>query len=364
MQEAKATKKDIRWINYARAICIILIYYMHAEEYFEFYVPGLAKYIAPVYVNAFFFVSGYLLFKKFLPLIGSTNFHEHGKQFFKNILFRLIIPTLIFSVIEFIPNSIFQSRDITIQWFVEKTIWGHTYWFISALVVAEIILFLLFLTKIKNIWFYFFSGIGLFSIGLICFNNNFILVNIFESNPWHFDAGLVSILFLVIGGIYWKYEKEIDRYLSKPIIIICGLFVYLLALFLFDHNIKVLVSMNRVNILGVIISTIGIIILVFLCKYIRKSNKATNLLNSIGQNTIGFYFVCGAIPKALTIIMPKFLPKANLPYMLLGFFASFILACIVVSIITHFLPFLFDIRVGIKRPQKMLNSEKSNNSGH
>ena len=149
-----------------------------------------------------------------------------------------------------------------------------------------------------------------------------------------------------------EYEKVLDRYLSKPIACACVVILYLLAISLLYQHSKVLISMNEINILGVAISTTGIIMLIYLCKFIKAINKPTNLLNSIGQNTIGFYFVCGAIPKALTIIMPKFLPKANLPYMLLGFFASFILACIVVSLITRFAPFFFDLRNGIKRIQK------------
>ena len=355
MQESKGTKKDIRWINYVRAICVIMIYYIHAQEFFEFSIQGLAKYIFPVYVNAFFFVSGYLMFKKLFPFVSDDNLGEKGKQFLKNILFRLIIASLIFSIIEFVPSCLFSSKKITILGFLEKTICGNTYWFISALVIAELIVYLLFLTKIKNIWFYFVSSIGLFIIGMLCCNNGFLLFNVFEGNPWHFEKGFVSVIFLVLGGIFWKYESIFDRYLAKLPIIICGLLVYISLLSLLNTHIKILISLNSINVLGVMISTIGIILLVYLCKYIKAINKPTNLLNAIGQNTIGFYFVCGAIPKALTIILPKFLPKSNLPYMLFGFIASFVLACIAVSLMTRFTPFLFDLRNGLKRTQKINN---------
>ena len=167
MQEVKPAKKDIRWINYIRAICIIMIYYIHAQEFFEFSIQGLAKYVFPVYVNAFFFVSGYLMFKKLFPLVSNDNLGEQGKRFLKNILFRLVIASLIFSIIEFVPSCLFSSKKITILGFVEKTIWGNTYWFISALVIAELLIFLLFLTRIKSIWFYGISSIGFFILGLL-----------------------------------------------------------------------------------------------------------------------------------------------------------------------------------------------------
>ena len=348
MQGAVKTQKNIRWINYIRAICCIMIYYIHAEEFFEFSIKGLSKYILPVYVNAYYFVSGYLLFKKQMPLIENGNFQEGRKSFLLNILFRLVIASLIFSIIEFIPGSLLQRRDMSIQWLIEKTIWGRTYWFISSLVSAELILYGLFQSKIKNVWFYFITGIGLFAIGYILLLHHFRLTHLFESNPWQFDKGLVAIVFIVFGGIYWKYETIIDRYLRNTLLIFSAFLIYIVVITLFNSHIKVLISMSDINIEGVIISLLGIYILVALCKLIQNNNKATDLLNAIGQNTIGLYFVSGAIPKVLMIILPKVFPKANLPYMLFGFASSFLLSCAAVSLMIRYTPFLFDLRNGKK----------------
>lgn len=64
-------KKNILWINILKAVCIISIYWVHSINYYGISMPGV-RYILPFYVNAFFFVSGYLLFRKQLsePLIG------------------------------------------------------------------------------------------------------------------------------------------------------------------------------------------------------------------------------------------------------------------------------------------------------
>lgn len=64
--------KHINWINFLKAICIIGVFYRHTENYFGYQLGLLHIFILPFYVNAFFFISGYLLFRKQLsePLIG------------------------------------------------------------------------------------------------------------------------------------------------------------------------------------------------------------------------------------------------------------------------------------------------------
>ena len=156
---------------------------------------------------------------------------------------------------------------------------------------------------------------------------------------------------MVIGGIYWKYEKTADRYLKQPVVLCLLLIVYIVSLTFLKGKIQVLISMNSINLLGVVIIVIGIYLLVVLCKCIKSENALTSQLDKIGKNTIGFYFVCGSIPKVLAILMAKVLPAGNLPYMLLGFVLSFALAYIAVFIMKRFIPFVFDLR-DIKRDTK------------
>ncbi len=63
--------KNIFWINAVKALCILAVYFVHCEIYYGVSFQTLNDIIHPVYVNGFFFVSGYLLFRKQLssPLI-------------------------------------------------------------------------------------------------------------------------------------------------------------------------------------------------------------------------------------------------------------------------------------------------------
>ena len=57
-------KKDINWINAVKALCIIFVFLRHSENYYGVNMGWTDSLFLTFYVNAFFFVSGYLLFWK------------------------------------------------------------------------------------------------------------------------------------------------------------------------------------------------------------------------------------------------------------------------------------------------------------
>ena len=61
-------KKDINWINAVKALCIIFVFLRHSENYYGFHLGWFDGLFLTFYVNAFFFVSGYLLFWKQLSV--------------------------------------------------------------------------------------------------------------------------------------------------------------------------------------------------------------------------------------------------------------------------------------------------------
>lgn len=72
-KEKKQINKDILWIDYTKAISMILVYLVHSQLYYGYMMDNLNNFIHPFYVNSFFFVSGYLLFRKQLSGNGWTN---------------------------------------------------------------------------------------------------------------------------------------------------------------------------------------------------------------------------------------------------------------------------------------------------
>ena len=59
-----SNNKSISWINAIKALSIIAVFFVHCQLYYGCVLQGFNCFIYPWYVNAFFFVSGYLLFWK------------------------------------------------------------------------------------------------------------------------------------------------------------------------------------------------------------------------------------------------------------------------------------------------------------
>ena len=351
MDKDGTASKSIHWINYMRAISMIAIYLIHAEEFFEYSVKGLGTFIQPFYVDSFFFVSGYLLFRKQMSVTEGGNRKEERKRFLLNLLFRMIIPSIIMSIILFVPGSLLQHRELSVYSFAEKTILGNTFWFISALTVAELLVFLLLQSNMRNIWVYILYGAICFAAG--CYiGTKGPLLPMFTSHPWQYEKGLMAVIFLVAGGVYRKYESKTDQILFKPATIIALLLCYIIPLVFFSGHIKVLMSINSMNAAGVAVSLVSISLLLVLCKLIKGSNRVTNHLDYLGKHTLGMYFVCGVIPKALAVLLPKVFPKGTVIYMLSGFVLSFVLAEAAVFLLEKFFPFLFDLRNGFYHSRK------------
>ena len=152
-------KKVIVWINTMKGLCIVAVFFVHCQSYYGFTTGCLNQFVHTFYVNAFFFVSGSLLFWKQLSepkiLEDASKYRKGGgKALFLNVIYRVVIPSVLFSIIEFLPSCMIQGRDISAGFALYKTIGGGTYWFTSSLAVSELILLMLLFTRKRNIWFY------------------------------------------------------------------------------------------------------------------------------------------------------------------------------------------------------------------
>ena len=338
------TKKDILWINLVRAICIIGVFFVHSERFSGVYFKYVELFIRPFLVNAFFFISGYLLFRKQLsePII-KKGFIEYllidGKQFLGNIFCRLFIPTLLFSLIEFFPSYILRGREFGIEEFIYKTIGGCTYWFTAALIVAELIMFLLLLSRQRRILFYLVTSCIFCALGMYLNKNNIGQFSGMPDFPWAYQNGMAATLFLALGGLYWRLEDYINKFHNKYILALMTM-GYIGILLLYPTKFHVLVSVMKLNLPGICISILSIIILVGLCKQINHSK----LFNYIGQNTIGLYFMSGALPVVFSIIGNHFLSAGSTIGVVFVFICSMCVSYLVVRLINHLAPWLLDIR--------------------
>lgn len=147
--------KNIKWINTARALCMISVYLLHSEFYYGDAGFSYGYALTPFYVNTFFFISGYLLFKKYMKVPETICFPK--KEYHKliaNVIFRLVIPTLVFSTLIYIPKMIFHGNPLSFGQYLHDVWGGTSYWFTSALSVAQILLAVLLLSQRSHMAFY------------------------------------------------------------------------------------------------------------------------------------------------------------------------------------------------------------------
>ena len=163
------------------------------------------------------------------------------------------------------------------------------------MVVAELILLLLFWTRKRNIWFYATSCAVFGLVGLLIVNYDII-----HKSIWAWRQGLIALVFLAIGGLYWKYEKKIDI-LMRWWFAILLLVVYVAMIIGLKDYADPLISTLTIQPLGFVTSAIACLLLVWLCKKISE----IKLLTFIGRYSLGFYFMSGALPITFSMVAHK-----------------------------------------------------------
>lgn len=341
------SRKNINWINALKALCMLGVFFVHSQIYYGIWFCGINNYIHPLYVNAFFFVSGYLLFRKQMsaPLIedGTRKYlMGGGKLLALNVLFKIAIPSTLFALIEFIPKNVLRGRGLDLSAFLWESIGGRTYWFTSALIVAELILLLLLLSRKKQIWLYAIISVALFFVGNYMVAEKVNFCNL-SHDPWQFRHGLLALPFLTAGGLYWRYEEQIHR-LMKWYVLLALIVAYGVVFTLWSDDVQVLISTLSINAIGLLVCIIACITLTELCKFLPK----IGLLTFIGQYSITFYFMSGATPIVFGMLVSKFMGVSVLGYVIV-LTASLVTAYLGTYIINRRLPWLLDLRVIFKK---------------
>ena len=216
-------KNEIDWINMAKAISIFLVYLFHTEFYMQLDFPNIKCFYTPFFTHVFFFISGYLIFRRQLSTkIISLKLYNwffmcekgNGKNILLDIVFKIAIPTVLFTSLLFFPKTIIRGQGFEFSMFLHDTILGGSIWFTSALAVSELLLFFMLLPRYRSYWWYGIFSVILALIGVYFAKNANGLYGISDV-PWFWKGGFIATLFLVFGGIYQKYEDRVDAFFKK-----------------------------------------------------------------------------------------------------------------------------------------------------
>ncbi len=291
------------------------------------------------YVNAFFFVSGYLFFRKQLSQDRPAQGLSYRRTL-ANIVFRLVIPTLLFSTLIYIPKKIFHQEEISILQYL-LDVWGGTsYWFTSALAVAQItLLTLLRLCGKRTMGFYAAVSVVLTGFGWAC--------TLFHPGhfPWFYQTGLGITCLMTAGGLYQQYETKVNRFV-KPYMAVAAFLAYLVGMVCTweNHNLHTFLP-DYINLQGSIVLACSLIWLIPLAR-IMPANKWCAY---IGRNSIVFYFLSGVTPAMYASIAHMLFPGTSYGITFIVMPASLLTSAAACLIINRWMPFLLDIRLLFKK---------------
>ena len=333
------SSKDIHWIDSVKCICMLSVYLIHSQFYYGYGNIKYGNVLVPFFINGFFFVSGYLFFYKQLsPSIDSKGTFSKAKQQINNTIFRLIIPTVLFSTIVFIPKNLFHSNNLNWGTYFFEVFGGISFWFTSALTIVQIIFIALLLSRKKNIWFYFIVSVVL-SLTAIYFNNQHSIVSLSFYFPWYYKTALAYTFLYALGGIYMKYEMKIDQICKKCLPLL--MLIYIVAfIFWGDLNVTLLSLRGQMNIAGLLIMLVSFVLIIAL----SKSFTPTLLIKYIGRKSIVLYFFSGVFPAFIGHIAKHFFPIPHYAITIVVAIISFALGLLTTWVINNYFPFLTDFR--------------------
>lgn len=243
---------------------------------------------------------------------------------------------IIFSAIEFLPKIMITHRAFEFNTLLIETVGAGTYWFTSALLIAEVIIALLLVTRRQNIGFYVVVLGIISSIGMYLYD-----IEIFHLHrePFFVSRGILACFFLGLGSLYWKYETWFDRVINKyTILLLIALYLYIA--YFCPVAPRFMVSMGDMDVFGYFFGFLGSVILIWFCKQLPQIKTLT----FVGRNSICFYFMSGALPITLSAVVKIFYPQVSPWGLFLIFGLTLIGAYIASLVIVKYLPWMLDIR--------------------
>jgi fucose 4-O-acetylase-like acetyltransferase len=308
------------WIDFAKGICMSAIILDHTESYYidTHHVLQYNWYVVNVLL-VFFFISGYLFYK---------NEKFDLKHKIISICKRLLLPYFIFTSLIAFPKAIIHGQSTEFIDIAKQIILGQASWFVSALIISEILFALL--IKISKGNHYIMAPIC-----ILAFFANY-LFKIPNIPFWTINQSLLVIGFLYAGYLF--HHKEIFLK-TVHIFVLLPLIILLKYIETKDGINMILYPLDINNYLFFIIDSILCCWIIISISHKINKNKA---IEWIGSHSLVYYFLCGGIPyiigKSITCI--GFSYDGQYYRVLIVFLFNMIGISIVTYLIYKYIPFI------------------------
>ena len=307
---------------------MMAILWFHTEMYYAGTdVTPYALYVGDV-LATFFFLSGYLF-------LSGKPFNARSKMM--TIVRRLIVPYFFFTLLFVLPKAIVHDEMNELSTMIIKIFLGQSSWFLSALIVGELLFVLLIqLTKGKDL------SIGFFAIlclGLAAIIGNHYSPWLNPYNYWHINEAILACFLISAGFLFKKHEHRFQQYFNRFTLILLLLLFLLLKLIIIINGMEMVLGSIHASNYPVFIANllISILLMISIFRYIPK----ISFMQWTGQRSLVYYFICGGVPLIVAMSFNKFgWPYSGYMSLLMAFIVVYILSSLLTFAIYRYLPFI------------------------
>lgn len=240
-------------------------------------------------MTIFFFISGYLFMQRDAGV--SPNFVRHKAR---SVVRGLLLPYFLLSVVLSLPKSI--VRNIALPQLMIQIVTGRAYWFVAALIVAETIFLLLLWISRGNGWKLF--VLTVLSLGLLP-----VALRFDGGLPWHAENALLAMPFLFAGYMYRRHEEVCNHLCGWPAVLAASMAIVGVKAFDYIHSLPMCICPVNVGswTLFFIDNAVGIVLAVAVARRL----PAVGWIVWTGAHTLVYYFVCSAVPLAVSMLLNR-----------------------------------------------------------
>ena len=315
------SKSRVEWIDFLRALAIFFVILGHQ-------LPGKTAFFvftSPIKIPLFFMITGFVFNYK----------RTSTKDFFKNLLLKLVLPWLILTVPFVLLKAPFKGIS-SIPTGLLDIISGNTVWYMPCCVIAEIIWF--FTVKIGK------KSALIIPLSLIVFAAGIAAGSFQVLDFAMINRALIAQFFILLGYLFKSFEDKIAK--MKPISAVVSFVLYLAmgvtSLIIWPDS-CLDVHLNRyynypfcfamIILGGAFLFFTGITV----CN--RHGTEFPGLILFIGQNTLVFYILHGYNIRAFTYALNLVhIEIPFVPLVCLKVIVGFVLCGLEAMILLRFFP--------------------------
>ena len=273
---------------------MLCILWFHTEMYYvgrdvtpyEFYVGDV--------LAVFFFLSGYLFH------ITSNPFNVHHKLY--GVWRWLIIPYLVFTTAMAVPKAMAHGN---VSPNISTILTGHASWFISALIVAEIMFIAILYIghKVRQVS----ASLTLAALAMLLASaiiGNRLSPYHNACNLWHVNESMLGFFLMTCGYFFHQYEKALDKVLRHPLTLLTMLILCVGIKYVIAHTGAKLIF-GPIIVTNYYLFVADLLLVTFLLVSVFRMLPRTHFMQWVGRHSIVYYFFSGGVPLAVGKALTK-----------------------------------------------------------